>query len=51
MTICSLWAGVTNSNKEKVKQVLKLPGNLNHVIVEGEKRAKLIQYLESNECD
>ena len=35
----------------KVKQVLKLPGNLNHVIVEGEKRAKLLQYLESNECD
>ncbi len=35
----------------KVKQVLKLPGNLNHVIVEGEKRAKLIQCLEGNDCD
>ena len=35
----------------KIKQVLKLPGNLNHVIVEGEKRAKLIQCLQYEECE
>ena len=34
-----------------VKQVLKLPGNLNHVIVEGEKRAKLIQCVSDEQCD
>lgn len=29
----------------KVKQVLKLPGNLTHIIVEGVKRGKLIDFL------
>lgn len=32
----------------KVKQVLKIPGTFNHIIVEGEKRGKLIQCSEED---
>lgn len=35
----------------KVKQVLKLPGNITHVILEGVKRGRLLKYLEEEECD
>lgn len=34
-----------------IKQVLKLPGEVNHVIVEGVQRGKLIQLLEEDDCD
>lgn len=34
----------------KVKQVLRLPGNMTHIIVEGLKRAKLIDISEETAC-
>ena len=35
----------------RVKQVLKLPGAFNHIIVEGEKRGKLVQCMEEDACN
>ncbi len=35
----------------KIKQILKLPGDINHIVVEGIKRGKLLQLIEENNCD
>lgn len=35
----------------EVKQILKLPGNLTHVIVEGKKRGRLLELHEEANCD
>lgn len=35
----------------KIKQVLKLPGNMTHVIVEGVKRGKLLTIISKKDCD
>ncbi|NLK38312.1 MAG: endopeptidase La [Epulopiscium sp.] len=35
----------------KIKQVLKLPGDINHIIVEGVKRGKLMEMIEEDDCD
>lgn len=52
-------AGVNDPNKEdlheigtvaKIKQVLKLPGNITHVIVEGMSRGRLENILDSDGC-
>ncbi len=35
----------------KVKQILKLPGNMTHVIVEGIKRGKLLEFYNEKDCN
>ena len=35
----------------KVKQILKLPGNMTHIIVEGIERGSLLSIVEDSDCD
>jgi len=35
----------------KVKQVLKLPGNMTHVIAEGQNRGRILDFLGEENCD